>query len=135
MNSIKSCGCIIIKDDKVLLVSTKDDSGNLFWSFPKGNQEVGESDIETALRETKEEVGLTVSILDKEPIIVSHPIHNNTATKYIHLYLATPQTDTITLQEDEIESAEWVSFDEAEKRLKTYYKQAWHILWYNLSNK
>lgn len=125
MNSIKSCGCIIVKDDKVLLVGAKDNHNKFFWSFPKGNQENGESDIETALRETKEEVNLIVNILEKNPIIVSHPIRNNTATKFIHLYLATPQTDTLSLQEDEIESAEWVSFDEAEKRLKDYYKQAW----------
>lgn len=71
--------------------------------FQKRNQEAGELDIETALRETKEEAGLSVSILDKDPIIVSHPIHNNTAIKYIYLYLAAPQTHEITIQEDEIE--------------------------------
>lgn len=116
--------CIVIKNDRILLISAKDDDGNLFWSFPKGNQEPGESDIETALRETEEETGLTVRILSKEPIIVSHPIHNNTGTKYIYLYLATPKTNIITIQEDEIESAEWVSFSKAKKRFKTYYKQA-----------
>ena len=91
----------------------------------KGTKEDGESDIETALRETKEEVDLTVNILEKNPIIISHPIRNNTATKLIYLYLATPQTDILSLQEDKIELAEWASFDEAGKRLKNYYKQAW----------
>lgn len=32
-----------------------------FWKFPKGHKEGDESDIETALRETKEEIGITVS--------------------------------------------------------------------------
>ena len=33
MNKEKSCGCIILKDGKVLLISSKDDDGKLFWSF------------------------------------------------------------------------------------------------------
>lgn len=41
MNKEKSCGCIILKDDKVLLIGSKDDDGKLFWSFPKGHQEEG----------------------------------------------------------------------------------------------
>lgn len=54
----KSCGCIITKDDKVLLICARDDDGKRFWSFPKGHQEDGESDVETAIRETREETGL-----------------------------------------------------------------------------
>lgn len=49
-----------MKDDKVLLIGAKDDEGNLFWSFPKGHQEIGETDIETAVRETKEETGFLI---------------------------------------------------------------------------
>ena len=55
----KSCGCIIIKDKKVLLVYEKNRN---FWGFPKGHMEDGETEIETALREVKEEVGLDVEI-------------------------------------------------------------------------
>lgn len=125
MKTKKSCGCIIIKEGRVLLISARNNAGILFWSFPKGNQEAGESNLETALRETKEEVGLVVSILDKNPIMVSHPIYNNTATKHIYLYLASPETNVINPQEDEIESVEWVPFIEASRRLKEYYNQAW----------
>ena len=59
----KCCGCIIIENNKVLLVYEK--NGN-FWGFPKGHMEKGENEIETALREVKEEVGLDVEIIDKE---------------------------------------------------------------------
>lgn len=96
-STIKSCGCIVVKDNKVLLASARNDNGAIFWSFPKGNQEKGESNLETALRETKEEVGLSVKIIDKNPIVVSHSVHNNTATKYIYLYLATPLTYEIAI--------------------------------------
>ena len=59
----KCCGCIIIENNKVLLVYEKNRN---FWGFPKGHMEKGENEIETALREVKEEVGLDVEIIDKE---------------------------------------------------------------------
>ena len=48
----------------MLLIGTRDDNGKPFWSFPKGHQEDGETDIETAIRETKEETNLDVKIID-----------------------------------------------------------------------
>ena len=54
-----SCGCIITKNNKVLLVYEK--RGN-FWGFPKGHMEAGETEIDTAKREVKEEVGMEVDI-------------------------------------------------------------------------
>ena len=60
MRKEKSCGCIIIDDNnKVLLVYG---NGSYFWGFPKGHVEDGESEVETAKREVKEEVGLDVVI-------------------------------------------------------------------------
>lgn len=55
---IVSCGIIpfIIKDGKPQYLMLK--SYN-YWDFPKGKQEEGERDIDTALRETEEEAGLT----------------------------------------------------------------------------
>lgn len=75
MDKEKSCGCIILKDEEVLLIGTRDDSGKMFWSFPKGHQEDGETDIETAIRETKEETGLYVEIIDENPVKTGHLVH------------------------------------------------------------
>ncbi len=53
----KSCGTIIFNQDNlVLLIADLD--GN--WGFPKGHVKEGESEEETALRETKEETNLDV---------------------------------------------------------------------------
>ena len=52
----KSCGCIIINKNKVLLI--KQTKGH--WGFPKGHVEKDETEIETAIREVKEETGLDV---------------------------------------------------------------------------
>lgn len=126
MKQEKSCGCIIVDDDKVLLIGAKDDEGNLFWSFPKGHQEEGESDIETAIRETKEEIGLDVEIVDAEPIITGHHVHNGTAWKEIRLFVAKLIGGDLILQEDEVELVKWVPFMKAPKYLNDYYLEAWN---------
>lgn len=54
----KSCGAIVINDDKVLLV--KHNAGHI--GFPKGHVEDGETEEETAIREVKEETGLDIEV-------------------------------------------------------------------------
>ena len=127
-NNEKSCGCIILKENKMLLIGAKNDHGKFFWSFPKGHQEKGETDIETALRETKEETGLNVEIINDKPIKTGHLIHGGPAYKEILLFVAKPLNDEIKIQEDEIEKAQWVRIDEAGKYLKDYYRDAWEEL-------
>ena len=60
MKSEKSCGAIVLSPDntnrKVLLI--KHENGG-HWAFPKGHVEEGETEVETALREIKEETGLS----------------------------------------------------------------------------
>ena len=134
MKREKSCGCIILKGDKVLLIGAKDDDGKLFWSFPKGHQEGGETDIETAIRETKEEINLDVKIIDDRPITTGHFVHNGTGYKKILLFIAEPLNDKIRVQEDEVEKAEWVKIDEAGKFFDDYYSDAWRKLVDRLDN-
>ncbi len=130
----KSCGCIILKDNKMLLIGANDDGGKLFWSFPKGYQEDGETDMETAIRETKEETNLNVRIVDNEPIKTGHLVHGGTVYKEILLFIAEPLSDDIKIQEDEIEKAEWVKIDEAGKYFDGYYSDAWGELLNRLNN-
>ena len=125
MDKEKSCGCIILKGGKVLLIGARDDDGKLFWSFPKGHQEDGETDIETAIRETKEEVGLDVEIIDDKPIKTGHLVHGGTVYKEILLFIAKPLNDEIRLQADEVEKADWVPIDEAGRFFTDYYSDAW----------
>lgn len=122
----KSCGCIIVKDDKVFLIGALDNDKEMFWSFPKGHQDEGESDMGTALRETKEETGLDVEIIDDAPIKTGHLIHGDTAYKEILLFLAKPLTDDLALQDGEVEKAEWVQIEDVDKYLYGYYLEAWN---------
>lgn len=125
MKREKSCGTIIFDQGKVLLIGSKDENGELFWSFPKGHQELGETDVETAIRETLEEVGLNVEIINQTPVITSHPIHNGAAIKDIYLFLARAESGEVKPQAGEVETWRWVDFDEVNKYLADYYQEAW----------
>lgn len=105
----KSCGCIIIKDEKVLLVYEKNRN---FWGFPKGHVEFGENEIDTARREVKEEVGLEVDIDVNKRYILNYIIRDE-IDKTTVLYLATPKSDKITMQAEEIENVKWCTFEDA----------------------
>ena len=105
----KSCGCITIKDQKVLLVYEKNRN---FWGFPKGHMEDGETEIETALREVKEEVGLDVEIDKKRRYTLNYVIGNE-IDKTTVLYIAKAKKEKIIMQESEIENTKWCSFEEA----------------------
>jgi 8-oxo-dGTP diphosphatase len=54
---------IIVKDGLVLMIRRRVPEGQLSWQFPSGKIEPGETGEEAAVRETAEEVGLTVGVL------------------------------------------------------------------------
>ena len=109
-----SAGCIILNDDKILLEKEISREGDRFWTFPKGHQEAGETDIQTALRETKEEVGLDVEIISEKPIDNNYFLHGGKILKQVSHFLARPTSGTnFKLQTEEVEEARWLSLDEA----------------------
>lgn len=128
MKTEKSCGCILLKDDKVLLIGAKDDEGKLFWSFPKGHQETNETDMETAIRETKEETGLDVEISDNFPIKTGHFVQSGTVYKNILLFIAKPLNYELKPQNEEVEQAKWIRINEAGNYFTDYYSEAWSEL-------
>ena len=60
MNFIIAAGPVIIENNKVLLDKHGDDN---FWKFPGGTMRNGETPEETAIRECKEELGISVELV------------------------------------------------------------------------
>ena len=104
----KSCGCVIINDDKVLLVKQVDGH----WGFPKGHVEENETEEETAIREVYEETNLQVEIFSDFYKKVTYSPREN-VMKDVIFFLARPKNIDTKPQETEISKVEWVSFDEA----------------------
>ena len=81
-------------------------NGGFYDSSAGGHIDVGEDPLTAALRETQEEIGLTLKPEDLK-LVCSY----TTDKKFIHVYLAdrTGHDDQLTLEKDEVESVEWVA--------------------------
>ena len=122
MKKEKSCGTIIIDSNKrVLLVKQK-----LGWvGFPKGHMEQGETEIETARRETKEETNLDVIVDEKKRYTISY-ITSTQIDKEVIYFRAKPISYSLLPQEAEIAEIMWVDIDEAKQYLSfDNLKQLW----------
>lgn len=107
MKHEKSCGSIIIDDGKVLLVFQNNDT----IGFPKGHVEGNETEEETAIRETKEETNLDVSI-DKNLRFVTNYIVNNDVYKTVVYFVSKKLSSDVIKQDEEIKDIKWVPIDE-----------------------
>lgn len=112
LNKEKSCGCIIIKNNKVLLI--KQTKGH--WGFPKGHMEKGETEIETAIREVKEETNLDVKI-DANSRCTMEYMTDKGKLKEVVLFIAKCTGGETKAQECEISDMKWLDFEEAIKTI------------------
>lgn len=122
MKKEKSCGTIIIDSNKrVLLVKQK-----LGWvGFPKGHMEQGETEMETARRETKEETNLDVIVDEKKRYTISY-ITSTQIDKEVVYFRAKSISYSLLPQEAEIAEIMWVDIDEAKQYLSfDNLKQLW----------
>ena len=112
MNNIqrkeKACGCIIIEANKVLLIQQNEGH----WGFPKGHVEDGETEIETAIREVKEETNFDV-IPDESKRYEQEYVMKNGILKQVVFFLAKSTSSEIKAQECEIKNIKWFNFEEA----------------------
>lgn len=104
----KCCGCIIINDNKVLLI--KQIQGH--WGFPKGHVEKNETELETAAREVKEETNLDVEI-DANKRYTMEYVTDKGKLKQVVLFVAKCTGGEIKAQECEVNEIKWLDFDEA----------------------
>jgi len=113
MKKEKSCGAIVINDDKVLLV--KQNLGH--YGFPKGHMEENETEEETAIREVKEETNIDI-IVDTNKKITTSYMMSNGVFKEVVLFMATNENDDLKSQDNEIEGCFWIDIKEARNLLK-----------------
>jgi len=112
MKQEKSCGCIVLDKRMVLLV--KHNSGH--WDFPKGHVEEGESEVETAIREVKEETGVDVEVRKRHRYSISY-MPKSDVEKEVVFFLAKKKKGVELPQIEEVQKVEWVTWEEAFQRI------------------
>lgn len=108
----KSCGAIVVDDGKVLLV--KHNAG--YWDFPKGHVEEGETEIETAIREVKEETNIDIKI-EKENKYISEYSPKENVMKTVIYFIGEKVGGEDKPQIEEVSDVEWVDVNKAVERI------------------
>jgi 8-oxo-dGTP pyrophosphatase MutT (NUDIX family) len=96
---------------EIVLVHRREPS---LWALPKGTPDSGETLAETAVRETREETGLTVEI--EEPIgsITYFFVRGRTRFhKTVHVFLMRPIGGRLEDHDHEFDEVRWTQIEEA----------------------
>lgn len=117
MRREKSCGALVYrkKNAEIEILLLKHKFGG-HWSFPKGHVEDGESEIETALREVKEETGLTIKLEEGFRQSVEYYPRPNIKKQVVY-FLGFAEDDRTKRQEEEISEIRWTPLRNAHREV------------------
>ncbi len=105
---------------EMLVIHMYGSAGGTHWTFPKGRPEVGETPSASALRECREEVGITpYEVWMDTPIIQTYTfVHEGVIVeKTVTFFIGLVNDATITIQPEEIKEALWLPLAEVPARL------------------
>lgn len=114
MNFEKSCGALVFtrENGEIRYVIQRSLEG--VYGFPKGHMELGETEEETALREIREEAGLTVRLIPGYRETVEYPLPKKPGTmKRVVYFLAEYENQPLVPQPEEIMSAVLMAYEDA----------------------
>lgn len=110
-----SAGGIILNEKKVVLVF---ENKTQMWAFPKGHIEYSESELEAALREIREETGLTnLKLILKLGNYTRHTKKSPQIIKQIVMFLFKTEDQYIFPNANDIVRVEWVRINDVQQKL------------------
>jgi len=117
-NKEKSCGAVVYKKEKGELKFLLVYQSNGHYSFPKGHVESNETEIETALREIKEETNLDVEIDTNFRYVITYIVESKNVLKDAVYFVATPTSFDLKNQEGEITECIWNNYEKTMELLE-----------------
>jgi bis(5'-nucleosidyl)-tetraphosphatase len=105
---------------EVFLIHQYGSAGDVYWTFPKGHAENDETPMEAALRELFEETGIAIEqLLDERTYTQQYSFKYKEImiNKAVIYYRGEAVSKNFSIQEDEVKSAGWFSFEEAREML------------------
>ena len=113
----KSCGAVIFRQSRgvrrFLLIRS---AVNGAWGFPKGHMEGRETETETAIREIREEVGLSVVLLPDFRAAISYSLPSGSQKEVVY-FLAEAVAPEVRLQQTKVSSAVWLPAEQVPELL------------------
>ena len=115
----RSAGMVLFRGSPPLFLILQYAYRKRFWDFPKGNIERGETEEQAALRELKEETGITdAGIIPgfREVIRYFYQREGKTVHKTVVDFLAETRTAEVTLSPEHVDFT-WLPYRQALERL------------------
>lgn len=114
-----SCGAVVFgfsREHELLFLLIQSCKGE--WGFPKGHVETNESDLEAALREIREETGITVNVLHGFRRESVYP-HGNSGKRVTYfLAIGDPSIRPVVHDVKEVRQAVWCTLEESRARIR-----------------
>ena len=116
MKQEKSCGAVLFRTragqrEYLILHSVKG-----HWSLCKGHVEEGETEHDTAVREIREETGLSVAFVDPFRAVITYSPYEG-CVKDVVFFLAEIAGGTLTCQPEEVAEAAFFPYEAALSQL------------------
>lgn len=110
----KSCGFVVYRDTdqgrEYLIIQVSHGE----YGFPKGHVEAGETELETAIRELKEETALEVQVVEGFRREIAYRLKANmNITKQAVYFLGKAKDGPIVCQESELLGAQFLPLEQA----------------------
>ena len=124
----KSCGAIVLDGGKILVIQQAEGH----WGFPKGHVEAGETEVQTAIREIKEETNYDVEVNENYRYVETYSPKEG-VEKDVVFFVAKKVAGDMRPQEEEVQNSLWLTYEETLERLtyensKEILKKAWKDL-------
>tara|TARA_B100000315_G_scaffold250577_2_gene283634 strand:+ start:37 stop:450 length:414 start_codon:yes stop_codon:yes gene_type:complete len=110
---------IVIKGDEVLLGKRKRPHEPGKWGFPGGSLKMFETFYECVLRETKEETGLYVEVIDRNPVVITNDFFDKEKRHFVTFFLRTRYTSgkPRVMEPERCEKWEWYKWEKLPSNL------------------
>ena len=103
------------ENNQVLMAKVERGFFKGYWSLPGGYMNHSEEPADGCIRETQEELGITIELEDKQPVITQRSFHRDGVSFVSFTYCGrwNGSIDELKLKQGEIDDAQWFSLSEA----------------------